>query len=266
MQSMYALQWESKNLIAVSSAIQDWITSRVTMELMKQGAMVTVLSTLLTALAWPATLLAATDFIDSTWTIAVDRPVTLLGFSLGARVIFKCLQHLAESGDNEGIIERVVLLGAPISLTDENWENARKALFDSVRLSSLRVHGLLASYLFDFLYGANDGIDVHNGILLELHLANPSKHLQASLVMVAGRFVNVYSANDWTLGLAFRANLLTKGLAGIQPVNLPGIENVDVTDFIEGHSSYLWATEEILGQLELDTYYPVFSSSPKKAE
>lgn len=43
------------------------------MELMKQGAMLTVLSTLLAALAWPVTLLAATDFIDSKWTIAVDR-------------------------------------------------------------------------------------------------------------------------------------------------------------------------------------------------
>ncbi|XP_048335113.2 uncharacterized protein LOC107424393 isoform X3 [Ziziphus jujuba] len=69
----YALHWESKNLIAVSTAIQDWLTSRIAMELMKQGAMMTVLNTLLLALAWPATLLAATDFIDSKWTIAVDR-------------------------------------------------------------------------------------------------------------------------------------------------------------------------------------------------
>lgn len=43
------------------------------MELMKQGAMMTVLHTLLTALAWPAALLTITDFIDSTWSIAVDR-------------------------------------------------------------------------------------------------------------------------------------------------------------------------------------------------
>ncbi|GFP83266.1 transmembrane and coiled-coil domain-containing protein 4 [Phtheirospermum japonicum] len=192
----YVLQWESKNLIAVSTAIQDWLTSRLAMEMMKQGAMMTVLSTLLTALAWPATLLVLTDFIDSKWTIAVNRsdkagkllaevllkglqgqrPVTLVGFSLGARVIFKCLQVLAES-ENSGkqyssavLVERVVLLGAPIAIRDMNWEATRK--------------------------------------------------------VVAGRYVNAYSTNDWMLGVAFRANLLTQGLAGIQPVDVPGIENV----------------------------------------
>ena len=33
----------------------------------------TVLSTLVTALAWPSALLALTNFIDSKWAIAVDR-------------------------------------------------------------------------------------------------------------------------------------------------------------------------------------------------
>jgi predicted tellurium resistance membrane protein TerC len=40
---------------------------------MRQGAMLTVLSGLLTALAWPAALLSATDWIDSIWSIAIDR-------------------------------------------------------------------------------------------------------------------------------------------------------------------------------------------------
>ncbi|KAL8477780.1 hypothetical protein ACS0TY_029904 [Phlomoides rotata] len=219
----YVLQWESKNLIAVSTAIQDWLTSTMALQMMKHGAMMTVLSSLLVALAWPATLVALTDFIDSKWTIAVNRsdkagkllaevlmkglqgqrPVTLVGFSLGARVIFKCLQALAESESNAGLVERVVLLGAPIGIKDMNWEATRK--------------------------------------------------------VVAGRYVNVYSTNDWILGIAFRASLLTQGLAGIQPVDVPGIENVDVTEVIEGHSSYLWRSHYILEQLELDTYYPVFN-------
>ncbi|KAI4325797.1 hypothetical protein MLD38_031164 [Melastoma candidum] len=221
----YALQWESKNLIAMSTAIQDWLTSSISMGLMKQGAMMTVLSTLVTALAWPATLLAATSFIDSKWSIALDRsdkagklladvlrkglqgnrPVTLIGYSLGARIIFKCLQYLAATEHSAELVERVVLLGAPISIKDENWKAARK--------------------------------------------------------MVAGRFINAYSTNDWILGFAFRASMFTQGLAGIQAVHFPGIENVDVTDLIEGHSSYLWATQDILDRLELENYFPSFRTS-----
>lgn len=45
----------------------------VAIQLMSRGAMYTVLGGLVAALAWPATLLSATDFIDSKWTIAVDR-------------------------------------------------------------------------------------------------------------------------------------------------------------------------------------------------
>ncbi|GKU90043.1 hypothetical protein SLEP1_g4091 [Rubroshorea leprosula] len=228
----YVLKWESEILFALSTAIQDYLTSRVAMELMKDGAMLTVLSTLLTALAMPATVVAAADIIDSNWAVAVDRsdkagkllaevllkgmhgnrPVMLIGFSLGARVIFKCLQCLAETkGDNAGIVERVVLLGAPVSIKNENWEDARK--------------------------------------------------------MVAGRFVNVYSTNDWTLGIIFRASLLSQGLAGIQPVDIiHGIENVDVTDYLEGHSSYLWKTKKILEQLDLESYYPVFKTNGAESQ
>ncbi|KAL1810182.1 hypothetical protein ACET3Z_027172 [Daucus carota] len=225
----YALQWESKHLIAVSTAIRDLLASSLAYTLMQQGAMLTVLGALVSALAWPAALLSLIGFIDSSWSIAVDRsdkagkllaeevlekglhgqrPVTLLGFSLGARVIFRCLQCLSESDNNAGLIERVVLLGSPIAIQDENWETVRK--------------------------------------------------------MVSGRFVNAYSTNDWTLGVAFRASILSRGVAGVQPVDVPGIENVDVTEVIEGHSSYLWATQQIIEQLELNAYFPVFNATPMK--
>ncbi|NP_001130514.1 putative DUF726-domain family protein [Zea mays] len=218
----YVLQWESKHVIGVSTAIQDWLASRVAIELMREGAMQTVLNGIISAFAWPATLVSAADFIDSKWSVAIDRsdkagkmladvllkglqgsrPVTLVGFSLGARVVFKCLQELAQLGNNVGIVERAVLIGAPVSVQGEMWEPARK--------------------------------------------------------MVAGRFVNVYSTNDWILGVTFRASLFTQGLAGIQDVHVPGVENVDVTELVVGHSSYLSLLQKILDHLELNTYYPVF--------
>ncbi|CAD6205549.1 unnamed protein product [Miscanthus lutarioriparius] len=170
----YVLQWESKHVIDVSTAIQDWLASRLAIELMREGAMQTVLNCIISAFAWPATLVSAADFIDSKWSVAIDRsdkagkmladvlptmyflqPVTLVGFSLGARVVFKCLQELAQLGNNVGIVERAVLIGAPVSVQGEMWEPARK--------------------------------------------------------MVAGRFVNVYSTNDWILGVTFRARSTSGG-------------------------------------------------------
>ncbi|KAG4386558.1 hypothetical protein AAZX31_11G072300 [Glycine max] len=152
----YALQWESKNLFSLSTAIQDWLSSRIATELMKQGATMTVLHALLTALAWPAALLAATEFIDSTWTIAIDRSdkagkllaEVLLGGLQGNRpvTLVGSIEFLAETENSAELVERVVLLGLPIAIKDENWEAARK--------------------------------------------------------MVAGRFVNAYSRNDWMLGVA----------------------------------------------------------------
>ncbi|KAH8933724.1 hypothetical protein BDL97_18G045000 [Sphagnum fallax] len=220
----YALCWESKHVIAVSTAIQDWLASSVAKEMMKRGAMLTVLSSLLTALAWPATLLGATDFIDSKWTLALNRsdkagkvladvllkggqgsrPVTLIGFSLGARVVFACLEELAKRGDTGGIVERVVLLGAPLVLNTRQWQTVRK--------------------------------------------------------VVAGRFINGYSTNDWMLGVIYRATFLTQGLAGLQAVNIPGIENVDVTEIVKGHSSYLSKVGDILQAIDIDSFYPTHPS------
>ncbi|CAN0872341.1 Uncharacterized membrane protein F35D11.3 [Linum grandiflorum] len=226
----YIVRWETKNLMELSSAVEDWLSSKVGMEMMKQGAMLTVLSTLVVSLALPAAMLGATELIDSKWAVAIDRadkaglmlaevlmkgmhgnrPVTLIGNSLGARSIFKCLQHLADStGDNGGLVERVVLIGAPVAIQGEKWQVARK--------------------------------------------------------MVAGRFVNVYSTNDWTLGVTFRASLVSTGLAGIQPVAVPGIENIDVTELIQGHDMYLAKTKEILELVELESCYSVPNKTCTKA-
>ncbi|CAM6100675.1 unnamed protein product [Calypogeia fissa] len=220
----YALRWETKELTAVSTAIEDWLASSAARELFKAGAMMTVLAGLVAALAWPATLLAATDWIDSKWTVAVDRsdkagvllakcllrgtqgnrPVTLIGFSLGARVIFSCLEYLAKKGDAGSIVERVVLLGAPITLDEKKWKTVRK--------------------------------------------------------VVSGRFINAYSTSDWILGVIYRASFVTQGLAGIQNVPIPGIENIDVTEIVNGHSMYLTKTSEILEALDIDSFYPIYPS------
>ncbi|KAJ1630989.1 hypothetical protein T492DRAFT_558204, partial [Pavlovales sp. CCMP2436] len=56
--------------------------------------------------------------------LAGSRPVTLVGASHGALVVFACLSELAACGAH-GIVQAVCLCGAPISLADPRWQGAR---------------------------------------------------------------------------------------------------------------------------------------------
>ena len=122
------------------------------------------------------------------------RPITLIGFSLGARVIFYALLELAKK-KAFGIVQDVFLLGTTLSASVKSWCETRS--------------------------------------------------------VVSGRYVNAYARNDWLLNYLFRATSGGVGtVAGLRPVeNVPGLENVDVTDKISGHMSYRTFMPLILDQL-----------------
>ncbi|KAJ5179488.1 hypothetical protein N7492_002698 [Penicillium capsulatum] len=56
-----------------------------------------------------------------------NRPVTLLGFSLGARVIFSCLKELADKGAH-GLIQNAYLFGAPVVASKDDYLKARSVV------------------------------------------------------------------------------------------------------------------------------------------
>jgi pimeloyl-ACP methyl ester carboxylesterase len=122
------------------------------------------------------------------------RPITLIGFSLGARVIFYALLELAKK-KAFGVVQDVFILGATLTASQKTWFQARS--------------------------------------------------------VVSGRFVNTFARNDWVLNYLFRATSGGVGtVAGLRPVeNVPGLENVDVTDKIAGHISYRMFLPLILDQL-----------------
>jgi len=74
--------------------------------------------------------------------------------------------------------------------------------------------------------------------------------------VVAGRFVNAYSDQDWVLGLLYRLQS-TSGMlrrpSGIVPVEgVSGVENVNVSRLVAGHADYLTKMGELLDSLNLD--------------
>jgi hypothetical protein len=207
----YALRWEVAALKDLGHALQTILTTYVMGKLKGEIIRRTVFATLYSAL-WPLGLMKAAKVIDNPFSIAKvrsekaglvladaiihktqgERPVTLVGFSLGARVIYACLLSLAERGAF-GLVENVVLFGAPVPASKEAWKSIR--------------------------------------------------------AVVAGRVVNVYSSQDYILAFLYRTSSIQLGVAGLQKIEVKGVENVDVGDRVEGHLRYRFAVAGVLREV-----------------
>ncbi|KAK4952316.1 hypothetical protein LTR10_009122 [Elasticomyces elasticus] len=201
MGDIYSVNWEPEMLQSTGQTIQILGTEALT-QTIQQILGATFLATLMAGLSLPIVLTKLAYLIDNPWTVSlaradatgliladslVDRnlgvrPITLVGFSLGSRVIFSCLRELAKRGAL-GLVQNVYLFGSPVVVKREEWTRAR--------------------------------------------------------TVVSGRFVNGYAVGDWILAYLFRA---TAGgvmrVAGLNTVEIPGIENVNVTEDVPGHMAY----------------------------
>ncbi|KAG2106967.1 uncharacterized protein F5147DRAFT_698935 [Suillus discolor] len=210
---VFSILWEPEMIQETGSALKI-LTGEILSQTVQTVLQHTVMTALMSGLQWPIILTKLGYLIDNPWNNALDRaraagsvlaqllihrhlgvrPITLIGFSLGARVIFYALLDLAKA-KAFGIVQDVFLLGATLTASTSTWCNARS--------------------------------------------------------VVSGRFVNGFARHDWVLNYLFRA---TSGglntVAGLRPIeNVPGLENVDVTDKISGHMSYRAFMPLILDQL-----------------
>jgi hypothetical protein len=199
----------------------------------------TALSTIMSAIAWPYALVNAANMIDGTWTLAVERsdeagrelarsllfsragrrPVTLIGFSFGARAIYACLKELAH---HQEIWEKNGADDADNRCDDSNGSNLDSRMREPASV-------------------------VEDVILMGLpnHLSLDS--WSACRRIVAGRFVNCFSQKDLILSLMFQFKRLgLKPVCGTCPVKVSGVENVDVSDLVSAHQDYCLVAGTIL--------------------
>lgn len=142
----FALRYEMDSLIALGVALDEMVSSyawgALKIEILKR----TVLATLWTAL-WPFQLIKLASGVDNPFNLAKnrsekagriladalinkvqgERPVTLVGYSLGARVIYFCLKTLAERRAF-GLVDTVVFIGAPVPSNRNHWQMMRSVV------------------------------------------------------------------------------------------------------------------------------------------
>ncbi|GAB7360544.1 hypothetical protein MBLNU230_g8492t1 [Neophaeotheca triangularis] len=208
----FALRWELEALLNLGNSLTTMVKSAAWSVAKSEIIKRTVFGAL-TAGLWPLALLKVGRVIDNPWSVASyraqkagevlaealiskvqgERPVTLVGYSLGAKVIYTCLHRLAERRAF-GLVESAVLIGSPVPSDAADWRLLR--------------------------------------------------------TVVSGRLVNVYSTKDYILAFLYRSSNFQYGVAGLQRIeNVAGVENVDVSEHVEGHTSYRLLNGTILKQI-----------------
>ncbi|KAL8703150.1 MAG: hypothetical protein Q9201_003654 [Fulgogasparrea decipioides] len=162
---IFALRYELEALMNLGNSIQTMVSSAAWGYAKSEMIKHTIFAELSAAL-WPLALLKISRVVDNPFSIAKsrsdkagelladalinkaqgERPVTLVGYSLGARVIYSCLMGLAKR-KAFGLVESVVLIGAPCPSTTSDWRVMR-----SVVASRLVNVYSANDYVLGFLY------------------------------------------------------------------------------------------------------------------
>jgi len=134
-------------LMNLGNALGNFISSKAWGYIKKEIIKRTILAGLWSALMLPFGVLKIAKLVDSPFGVAKlramkagevladalinkaqgERPVSLVGHSLGARVIYSCLMALARR-EAFGLIESVVLIGSPVPSDDEVWRSMRSVV------------------------------------------------------------------------------------------------------------------------------------------
>ncbi|CAL8580383.1 hypothetical protein XPA_006112 [Xanthoria parietina] len=162
---VFALRYELEALMNLGNSMQAMISSAAWGYAKSEMIKHTIFAEL-TAALWPLALLKISRLVDNPFSIAKsrsdkagelladalinkaqgERPVTLIGYSLGARVIYSCLMSLAKR-KAFGLVESAVLIGAPCPSSTGDWRVMRTVV--ASRLVNVYSEN---DYVLGFLY------------------------------------------------------------------------------------------------------------------
>jgi hypothetical protein len=240
---LHTLTWESDVLLRLCSIVTTMATE-VTAQATKTALGATALGAIFAAVAIPSALLTASQLIDDPYQIVIlradaagkelakclllsdeRRPVTLIGYSFGARVIISCLTELARYQE---IWEMKHLM------TELEWKYYKEAnASNSSNDDLLEFAREPASIVADVIcMGLPHVVDV--------------QALSICRQVTGGRFVNCFNRNDWFLSLTFMCRAGAK-ICGTHPIeDVQDVENYNVTSLVKAHSTYGDSVPKIL--------------------
>ncbi|PBK59345.1 DUF726-domain-containing protein [Armillaria solidipes] len=143
---VFSVLWEPEMIRETGSALKI-LTGEVLSQIGATVLQATVMTALMSALQWPIILTKLGYLIDNPWNNALDRakaagsvladvliqrhlgvrPMTLIGYSLGARVIFYALVELAKQ-KAYGIVQDVFILGTTVTASSKTWCETRSVV------------------------------------------------------------------------------------------------------------------------------------------
>jgi hypothetical protein len=143
----FALRFELEAMLNLGKALQDVLFSYAWDGLMYTVVSRTLLGALYAGFMWPLGLVKIASVLDNPFSIALaradkagkvlahalidgvqgKRPVTLIGYSIGARVIYACLLELAEQ-QAFGLVESAVMMGTPAPSDRTQWRLIRSVV------------------------------------------------------------------------------------------------------------------------------------------
>ncbi|KAI5310817.1 hypothetical protein KEM55_000969 [Ascosphaera atra] len=144
---VFALRWEYEALFNLGNSFWSLVKTGAWSAGTKVAAKNTVFGPMLGAVLWPMGILKLGALVDNPFKIGSrradkageiladaiinkaqgERPVNLVGYSLGARVIYSCLKSLADR-KAFGLVESAILIGAPCPSDPPGWVKMRSVV------------------------------------------------------------------------------------------------------------------------------------------
>ncbi|CAA7271536.1 unnamed protein product [Cyclocybe aegerita] len=206
----FALQWEIRALEELSDALLALIKSQAMKYVKGEIIRRTIFAGLMNSLA-PLALLKIGQIIDNPW--------------MNARAL--AIKTGAVLGD---LLANRMLGTRPVTLV--GYSLGSLVIFEALKyLASLPPAGTVHLIQDVYLFGTPTAADPEEWAKIRR--------------LVAGRVVNGYSTNDYILAVLCRASDATWQVAGLQKVDVKGVENVCCEE-VDGHTNWRWVIGKYL--------------------